>query len=100
MKMNPNVSLSNNKKNDKITNPEIITQYFTNNSILNILKDLLGESKYLTFINTSVIENNDSHDKESYIINNTLKEDLLKIIKVYDNNLYDKLLQNMITIIY
>ncbi len=91
---------TNNKEKIKKDNPNIVIQYFSNETILYMLKKILGEDKYLKFINDNVQDDIYTNNKEEYLINTVVKESLLEMIKNYDTNIFDNMLQEMINIIY
>ena len=78
-----------------------IASYFSNEKILNLLKLAINETNYLIFlknIDRSNIFNNIS--MEEHVKQNLTVQDLLSLIKEYDETTYNSLIQEMINLIY
>lgn len=84
----------------KDNNSEIVTQYFSNEAILNLIKDKLEENEYLLFLKSNVSDDIDNDNKEDYLINNVSKQYLLHLIKEYNKELFDNMIYSMIDTVY
>lgn len=88
------------KETMKNNNSEIVTQYFSNEAILNLIKDKLEENEYLLFLKSNVSDDIDNDNKEDYLINNVSKQYLLDLIKGYNKELFDNMIYSMIDTVY
>ena len=76
----------------------ILLQYYTNEQILELLKDNLSESEYIQFIRKYGKDKNDS--LEEYLINNISKNKLLDLIEDFNIQLYNLIINEIIISIY
>lgn len=77
-----------------------LIQYYTNESVMNIIKDNTTSDEYIHFIKYST--KNIKHEKslEHYLINNISCAKLLELLKEFNNNLANKVIEEMSNIIY
>ena len=73
---------------------DIYSDYYLNEQILLMFKEILNNDKqyYLFLIS---IENDTNKSNESFLINNVSQNKLLEIIKNYNNDIYNVLINNM-----
>ena len=76
-----------------------VLQYYTNLQILELLKQFIDESEYLIFIRHSVNDTTQSN-LEDHLIHNVSKSKLLDLIKSFNNEIYDMIIELMINTVY
>ncbi len=77
-----------------------LIQYYTNESVMNIIKDSTTSNDYIHFIKQAT--KNIKHEKslENYLINNISCAKLLELLKQFDNNLANEVIEKMSNTIY
>lgn len=75
-----------------------LLQYFTNEQILLMLKEILDENEYIHFIKNNGKEQATNY--EDYILNNISKTKLMELIKTYNDIYWNILIRKMASSIY
>ena len=88
-----------NINNNDESSIEIISQYISNKQLLSEIEKLIPEN-YINFIKFCKPNINISNSIEDYLINNISNDYLLKLIKDYDKNIYDTVINQLLNSIY
>ena len=91
-----NVSVSDEMQSDEKNNINKITQYYTNDAIINIIKDNVNLDEYIKFIKYATKNIKTTTSLESYLINNISIDNLLNLLKDYNIKLYDTIIDDII----
>lgn len=95
-----NVLVSDEIQSDEKNNINKITQYYTNDAIMNIIKDNVNLDEYIKFIKYATKNIKTTTSLELYLINNISIDNLLNLLKDYNIKLYDNIIDNIIKRIF
>ena len=87
------------KKINESINSNIIFQYLSKNQLLELFKEKLSDEEYISFLKQNVIGNEITNTLETTFLNQNSLESLIDLIKDYNielfNNIIDELSQNI-----
>lgn len=94
------ISTSNEIQNDDKNNLYKLLQYYTNESVMNIIKNNMDLKDYIHFIKQSTKNVKTNIPLEKYLINNISCAKLLELLKAFDNELANEVINKMSDIVF
>ena len=87
------------KKINESIDSNIIFQYLSKNQLLELFKEKLSDEEYISFLKQNVVGNEITNTLETTFLNQNSLESLIDLIKDYNidlfNNIIDELSQNI-----
>lgn len=87
------------KKINESIDSNIIFQYLSKNQLLELFKEKLSDEEYISFLKQNVVGNKITNTLETTFLNQNSLESLIDLIKDYNidlfNNIIDELSQNI-----
>ena len=94
------ISTSNEIHNNDKNNLYKLLQYYTNESVMNIIKNNMDLKDYIHFIKQSTKNIKTNIPLEKYLINNISCAKLLELLKAFDNELANEVINKMSDIVF
>lgn len=94
------ISTSEEVQKDEKFNSYKLIQYFANETVMNFIKEYMNSDKYIEFVKCSIKKSKGKESRETYLINNVSCDKLLELLKAFDSNIADKVLNRMADEIY